>query len=127
MRDTYFVFPLTYFVWTLSVTLLVIWLQYLVTKNILYSKTLIWIHIIFTIVGCFFILTIPYFLTNAYEGLAGMPRRYYDIGQSKTYQFFGKLTTTAVVFAFILVAGQLTYLINLAIGLTKRVGGQNNR
>jgi heme/copper-type cytochrome/quinol oxidase subunit 1 len=98
-----------------------------VTKNILYSKALTWTHIILTIAGCIFILTLPYLLTNSYEGLAGIPRRYYDIDQSKTYQFFGKLTTTAVIFAFILVIGQLTYLVNLVMGLTKRVGRQNNR
>ena len=127
MHDTHFVFPLTYLPWTPSIILLIFWLLYLVTKNFLYSKALTWTHILLTIAACIFILTLPYLLTNTYEGFAGMPRRYYDIGQSKTYQFFGELTKTAVVIGFILVAGQLTYLANLAIGLSKHVGGQNNR
>ena len=127
MHDTYFVFPLTYFIWTPSIILFIFWLLYLLTKKNLYSIKLTWTHIILTIATCVFILTLPFLLTNSYEGLAGMPRRYYDIGQSKTYQFFGKLTKTVIVTAFILALGQLTYLLNLFLGVSKRVGGQNNR
>jgi heme/copper-type cytochrome/quinol oxidase subunit 1 len=127
LHDTYFVFPLTYLMWIPSVILLIFWLLYLLTKKFLYSKALIWTHIISTIVGSVFILAFPFLLTNSHEGLAGIPSRYYDIGQSKTYQFFGNLTKTTVVIAFILTAGQLTYLINFVVGLYKRPGAQNNR
>ena len=127
MHDTHFVFPLTYFIWTPSVILLIFWFIYLSTKNILFSKALTWTHILLTIVSCIFILTLPYLLTNSYKGLAGMPRRYNDIGQSKTYQFFGEMTKTAVAIAFVLAVGQLTFLAHFFIGLSRRLHRQNNR
>jgi len=127
MYDTYFVFTLAYFIWIPCVILLIFWLLYLATRKKLYSKALTWTHIFLTIAGCVFILTFPNLLTNSYEGLAGMPRRYYDIGQSKTYQFFGELTKTGVAIALILALGQITYWLNLFIGLSKHQGRQNNR
>lgn len=127
LHDTYYVFPLTYFIWTPTIILLIFWLLYLATKNILFSKRLVWTHIILTIVSCIFILTIPCFMTNSYDGLAGMPRRYYDIWQSKTYKFFGNLTKTAVFLIFTLAVGQLTFIVNFFIGLYRRFNRQNNR
>ena len=124
MYNTYFVFKLAYFIWIPSIILLIFWILYLVTVKNLYSKALTWAHIFFTITGCFYILTFPYLLTNSYEGLAGMPRRYYDIGQEKTYQFFCTLSKTAVAIAFILALGQITYCLNFFIGLSKRKGSK---
>ena len=125
--DTYFISPLSYFIWTPSIVLLFFWLIYLTTKNILFSKRLMWIHVFLTILACIFILTFPYFLTNSYAGLAGMPRRYFDIGQSKTYQFFGELGKTGVVLVVILALGQLTFLANFFLGLYKYETGRSNR
>jgi cytochrome c oxidase subunit 1 len=126
-HDTYYVFPLTYFIWTPSIILVAFWLVYLVTRNVLFSKALTWTHVTLTTIACIFILTLPYFVTNSFEGIAGMPRRYYDIGQSKTYQIFGQLTKTTVVIIFVLLIGQLTYLLNFFIGLYKHFIRQNNR
>jgi cytochrome c oxidase subunit 1 len=119
MHDSFYVFPQTYIIWAPAFILFIFWLLYRATKSILFSKSLSWTHIILTIAGCVFILTIPYFMTNSYEGLAGMPRRYLDIGQSKTYKIYGNLTKTAVILVFFLVAGQLTFLFNFFIGLYK--------
>jgi cytochrome c oxidase subunit I len=119
LQDTYHVFPLTYFIWAPTFFLLIFWLLYLATKNIMFSQALSWTHIILTIIGCVFILTIPLFVTNSYEGLAGMPRRYFDIGQSKSYKIYGNLTKHAVIFVFFLAVGQLTFLLNFFIGLYK--------
>jgi cytochrome c oxidase subunit I len=127
MHDTYFISRLSYFIWTPSIVLLFFWLIYLATRNILFSKRLMWIHVFLTILTCIFILTFPYFLTNSFAGLAGMPRRYFDIGQSKTYQFFGELGKTGVALVVILALGQLTFLTNFFVGLYKNETGRNNR
>ena len=91
-HDTYYVFPLAYLIWALSVISGIFWLLYLTTKEILFSKGLSWIHIILTIAACIFILTMRWFMTDSY--LAGMPRHYYDIGQSETSKIHGHLTQT---------------------------------
>jgi cytochrome c oxidase subunit 1 len=125
MHGTYYVFSLTYFIWAFAFILFIFWLLYLATKNILFSKSLSWTHIILTIIGCVFILTIPFFTTNSYEGLAGMPRRYFDIGQSKTYKINSNLTKTEVILVFLLVAGQVTFLLNFVIGFYMRFNRKN--
>lgn len=127
LHDTYYVFHFTYFIWTLSIFLLVFWILYLATKSILISKKLSWTHLILTIIGCIFILIIPYFLTNSYEGLAGMSRRYHDIGQSEAYFDFDDTTRTAVITIIVLAIGQLAFVLNFVIGLFKRPDRQNNR
>jgi heme/copper-type cytochrome/quinol oxidase subunit 1 len=128
LHDTYFIFRLSYFIWAFYIILLLFWTLCLFTKNILYSNTLSWIHVLLTIVSCILLLIFPSVLTNVYEGgLASMPRRYYDIGQSKTYSFFSDISQNTFIIACILVVGQFTYLINLVIGIYKRLSKQNNR
>jgi hypothetical protein len=124
IHHTYYVFPLTYFIWLPASILLIIWLIYLIAKNMLVSKTLSWTHVILTIVGCIFLLSTPCFMTNSDDQLAGMPRHYHDIGQSKTYKYSGGFTKSGVILGFFLVAGQLTFLLNLFIGLYRRLNRQ---
>ena len=126
LHGTYYILSLTYILWRLSLILSIIWLLYLASKNILFSKTLSWTHIILTLVACIFVLTMPYLITNWDEEIVGMPRHYHDFGQSKTFKYSGNLTKHAEIVAFILVAGQLTFLINLIIGLYRRLKRQND-
>lgn len=127
LHDTYYVFPLAYVFWTLSIFLFFFWLLYLGTRRVLFSKKLSWLHIVLTIVSCILVLAIPNFLRNSYEGLAGMPRRYYDIGQAKTYAFFGNATKAAIYLFLVVAIAQLAFFINFFIGLYKKLNGQNNR
>jgi heme/copper-type cytochrome/quinol oxidase subunit 1 len=127
LYNSLYVIRLAYFIWIPTGILFIFWIVYLATKHILFSKPLIWAHIIFTMIGCFLMLTLPYFTTNVYAGLAGVPRRYYDIGLSKTFIIFGQLTKSGAFLLFISLIGQLTYLCNLFIGLYRRTSRQNNR
>ena len=63
---------------------------------------------------------IPYFYSYSYQGLAGMPRRYYEIDVVSTYEIFGELPEAVAIAFVIFTLGQLTYFINLLIGLYKR-------
>jgi hypothetical protein len=56
-----------------------------------------------------------------------MPRRYYDYGGLNRYKIFENLNEIAVPAFTVLILGQLTYFINLVLGLYNRLGGQNNR
>ena len=85
-----------------------------------------WTHIILTVITSLFMLTLPYLATYSYGGVGG-PRTYYDYEEFNRFKIFGNLTNIALaIFAFMLV-GQLTYFINLFVGLYKRAGRQNNR
>lgn len=126
LHDTFYVVTVKHLLWALAVLLFLLWLLYFITKKYLYSKLLTWIHVIATIVTSIFILSIPFLLKDPYRELAGMPRRYYDVGESNAYQFAGELSRTALVCAYILAAGQLTYLLNLIWGLFKHFASQKS-
>ena len=85
-----------------------------------------WIHIILTVLTSLFMLILPYLATYSYGGTGG-PRRYYDYGEFNGYKVFGNMTNIAFAVLAILLLGQLTYFVNLFVGLYKRVGRQNNR
>jgi cytochrome c oxidase subunit 1 len=119
LHDTLYVFPAAYYSWFPALLLLSCWLLYICTKRILYSKKISRIHIILTIPACFFIAALPYILTSQYQGLAGMPGRYFDYGASSRFNVPHRLTTTGTIVFIILIAAQLLYVINFAIGLFK--------
>lgn len=127
LHDTYVVFPLSFLVWLPAIILFVFWFIYLVTKQFLFSKKLMWTHIILTIITSLSLLTLPYLTTYSSEGVPGMPRRYYDYGEFNRLKIWSNLTNLAVITFVILLLGQLTYFINLFVGLYKRVDRQNNR
>jgi cytochrome c oxidase subunit 1 len=127
LHDTYFVIPMTYLVWIPTITLVFFWLIYLLTKRLLFSKFLTWTHIVFTILCTIFIVTIPFLSTYSYAG-GGAPRRYYDYGSFTSYKIFGNMTRIIIIAFIILIFGQLTYFINLIVGLYKKViTGPNSR
>ena len=79
-----------------------------------------------TILISLLMLTLPYLTTYSYGGVLGSPRRYYDYGELNKFKIFGNLTDVVVIVFAILLLGQLTYFVNLFIGLFKRLGKQNN-
>jgi heme/copper-type cytochrome/quinol oxidase subunit 1 len=127
LYDTYFVFPLPFLIWAPTIILFVFWIVYLLTKRFLFSKKLMWIHIILTVIISLFLMVLPYISTYSYGGVVGSPRRYYDYGELNRFKILGNLTNIAVATFVILLLGQLAYFINLFVGLYKRIGRQNNR
>ena len=127
IHDTYFVFPATVYVWFPTICLLVFWLFYILTNKFLYSNRLTKAHIIFTILISLFISVSPLVSTNSYQALAGIPRRYLDNGQWNELKVFRMLTKLGVIVLLILTFGQLTYLLNLTVGLYQYFRSKNNR
>ena len=126
LYDTYFVFPLSFIIWVPAVISFAFWIIYLLTKQFLFSKKLMWIHIILTLLLSLFLMTLPYISTYSDGGLIGSPRRYYDYGEWNRFKILSNPTNTAVITFAILLLSQLVYFINLIVGLIKRVGRQNN-
>jgi len=125
LHDTYFIFPLSFLIWIPAIILFLFWALYLLTKQFLFSKKLMWIHIILTVLSSLFMLMLPYLSTYSYSGVGG-PRVYYDYGEFNKFKMFGNLTNMIIrVFAFLLLI-QLIYFFNLFVGLYKGVGRQKN-
>jgi cytochrome c oxidase subunit I len=121
LHDTYFVFPLAFLVWVPSIILFAFWVLYLMTKQFLFSKRLMWTHIILTIVTSFLIFILPYLTTYAYGGVAGIPRRYYDYEELDKFKMLSNFTNITATTFILFLLSQLTYCTNLFIGLYKPV------
>ncbi len=120
-QDSYHAFPVTYFFGITTITLLSSWLIYLLTARFLLSKVLMWLHIVLTILCFIFIFCYPYLSPGLGEGLAGMPRRYYDYSDFSFFDLFSYFAYPVKIAFIVMTLGQLIYLINLSLGLYKKV------
>ena len=78
------------------------------------NNTLGYIHFWVTIIGAYLI-----FWPMHYEGLAGMPRRYYDFSNWESFKMFGGLNEFISVVALIVFATQLLFILNFFYSIFK--------
>lgn len=78
------------------------------------NSTLAYIHFWVTIVGAYLI-----FWPMHYEGLAGMPRRYYDFSGWESFKMFGGLNEFISVVSMIVFAAQLLFIVNFFYSIFK--------
>lgn len=78
------------------------------------NNTLAYIHFWITIVGAYLI-----FWPMHYEGLAGMPRRYYDFQNWESFKMFGGLNEFISFVSIIVFAAQLLFVINFFYSIWK--------
>ena len=74
------------------------------------NNTLAYIHFWVTIMGAYLI-----FWPLHYEGLAGMPRRYYDVSNWESFKMFAGLNEFISVVALIVFATQLLFIIKFRL------------
>src|SRR5215210_4989514 len=86
------------------------------------NNNLGYIHFWLTLIGAYLI-----FWPMHYEGLAGMPRRYYDYSMWESFKMFGGLNEFITVVAIIVFAVQLLFLFNFFYSMYKgrKVTSQN--
>lgn len=111
--DTYYVIDAAWLFWGLIVILITAWLLYKVTKRILFSPFLTWIHILVTILTAVLIVSFLLWgdLTQA------------SINNEVSSQDFESYQRRNRRIAFVIAAlllGQLPYFINLIVGFIKR-------
>ncbi|MEO6638153.1 MAG: cbb3-type cytochrome c oxidase subunit I [Ginsengibacter sp.] len=78
------------------------------------NNTLAYIHFWVTIIGAYLI-----FWPMHYEGLAGMPRRYYDYSNWESFKMFGGLNEFISFVALIVFATQLLFVFNFFYSIFK--------
>ncbi len=78
------------------------------------NNTLGYIHFWITLVGAYLI-----FWPMHYEGLAGMPRRYYDFSGWESFKMFGGLNEFISFVSIIVFAAQLLFVINFFYSIFK--------
>jgi cytochrome c oxidase subunit 1 len=78
------------------------------------NDTLGYIHFWITLVGAYLI-----FWPMHYEGLAGMPRRYYDFAGWESFKMFGGLNEFISFVSIIVFAAQLLFVINFFYSIFK--------
>ncbi len=86
------------------------------------NNTLAYIHFWITMAGAYLI-----FWPMHYEGLAGMPRRYYSYEQWESFKNFGDLNRFISTVAMIVFAAQILFLLNFFYSIWKgrKVTNQN--
>lgn len=113
LHDTYYIIPTAYAFWGIVLFLILLWVVYMVTNRWLFSKSLVWLHVIISIAASLFIVI---YLLN-FRGMAGMPRRYVDFSE---WDMFRRYRTSIVVSVMVLAGGVVVYLVNLVVGLVRR-------
>lgn len=78
------------------------------------NNTLAYIHFWVTIIGSYLI-----FWPMHYEGLAGMPRRYYDFSNWESFKQFGDLNQFISFVALVVFATQILFVINFFYSIWK--------
>src|SRR6187455_335115 len=78
------------------------------------NNTLSYIHFWVTLAGAYLI-----FWPMHYEGLAGMPRRYYDFSNWESFKQFGGLNEFISLVAMVVFAAQLLFLFNFFFSIFK--------
>ena len=121
LHDTYFVIAHTHIFWFLTVLALFVMTLYLLTNKILYSKTLIWTHVIVTILT---LLLVALTLFFGESFMNPTPRRYYDYSNWNSFNNYTEFTKAIGITIFVLLFGQVIFIINLIAGLLKK---QTNR
>jgi cytochrome c oxidase subunit 1 len=78
------------------------------------NNTLSYIHFWISMVGAYFI-----FWPMHYEGLAGMPRRYYDFSNWESFKMFGGLNEFISISAIVVFAAQFLFIFNFFYSMYK--------
>jgi heme/copper-type cytochrome/quinol oxidase subunit 1 len=122
LYDTYFVISDRYILCFLAIATLIVWLVYLLTDRILFSRLLTIIHIIVTI------LTTVFFAITLYLGTNIFNLRHQRVPNNVdwlTFETFGEYNKTVAIIILILLFGQVLLIINIIAGIIKKMTGSS--
>ncbi len=123
LHDTYFVVAYTHIFWLLASIALVLWKVYLLTKKLLYSTSLIWVHVVITILTLL-LFAVTFFWDDGFVNPA--TRRYYDYSNWNSLTHTSGVAKVSAITIRVLIFVQLVFIINFISGLIKRLANRNN-
>lgn len=126
LHDTFIIFNLKQSLWIFIIALLLFWLLNLFTKRFLISKLLTNLHVLFLTGASLAYMIISFYAKNNYNGLGGMPRRYYDHSSWNNFSMYTNLSNIILLSALLFALGILLYLVNLITGIIKKLIHHNN-
>ena len=118
LHDTYIVIAQAHVMWLFTSMVWLLWLLYLLTRKLLYSQSLTWVHVIITLVTVVLLVFPLYFGSSMFEAPV---RREND---HSNWSAFEEYSRNIKIFSYCIAAlifGQVTFAINLVAGLFKRV------
>lgn len=116
LHDTYFIVAHKQIFWLLAVLAFIIWIIYLSISSLLYSKTLMWIHIYITIISLIFIGLSLFFDESIFNPT---PRSYYDFSDwnsSGVSEAFSKISNVSII---VLLLVQIVFIVNFLLRMLK--------
>jgi cytochrome c oxidase subunit 1 len=125
LHDTYFVISILHLIITPVFILVIAWFVYLLTEKILHSKKLTNVHLVFSIALSLTLMFLLFNYSFENDGLAGMPRRYYDKSSFSFFEILMMKMRNIVICFLLLIASQFLLLLNIILGLIKKYRNVN--
>ncbi len=107
-HDSYLIIENIYIFWLLAFIILILWTIYFLSKRILFSVILTWIHVISTVVTIF----IMFFPLN---------RRYFEYTDWETFYSYDLINSLFEINIFTFFIGQMLFVTHLIWGLIRLI------
>jgi heme/copper-type cytochrome/quinol oxidase subunit 1 len=111
-HDTYFVIDHVQFYLILSLPAFVLWTIYLLTRNILLSHLMTWVHVALTLLAIGAFICLPLF---------SYPARYVDVSPWSTFNEFQTTNKIIAGIALIFTLARLILIVNIVGGIVRRL------
>ena len=123
LHDTYIVIAAVSLYRAFAVALLFFWSVYIIANRLQLSRVLIWFHVVTTLVALISVII----LQSRYWGLSGAPRRYYAFNEFEKMRNPFNTVRVYVIMLLAFILAQLVFLVNLSIGLIRKLTKISNR
>lgn len=118
IHDTIFVIAHTHIFWLLAILSFFVWVLYILTNGILYSKALVWAHVIITNLTLLLLGLILFFGSSFGNPTPG---RYLNSSDWNFFENYIAFTKAIGITMFVLMIGQMIFVINFILGLLTRL------
>ena len=115
IHDTYFVIAANYFIWTIALIFFLAWGLYKLTDRILWTKKLIWLHVLTTLFVFIILATFDVWHDEILPPIRGEA-----VSVANIFEDQKKEKLIALIIAIMFIVGQLSYIVNLIGGIFRR-------
>lgn len=117
VQDTYYVIAQAHILWLFAFFTWFLGLIYLLTRKLLFSKTLTWIHVILSILSVFFLLFLMFFSGTIPNE---PPNQHLDYNNWNTFDEYDHTMRMIAYTTITLLLAQVVLLVNILGGFFKR-------